>query len=118
MVQNRVAEGADMTHRHVGFSDMLATCWLLNQTVMRASTSMYCCATRGLGQEMQQPTKPDRMTKNYTTGRDDEMQCVNETRRNTTAASDMMASRDDKMHEGKQGQDAAQKATTNKTKQV
>jgi hypothetical protein len=62
---------------------------------------------RGGGQEMQQPTKPDRTTKNYTTGHDDETQCIDETRRNTTAASNTMESRDNETHEGKQGRDAA-----------
>ncbi len=57
--------------------------------------------------ETQQPTKPDRTTINYTMGRDDETQCVDETRRNTTAASYTMASRDDETREGKQGRDAA-----------
>ena len=56
---------------------------------------------------MQQPTEPDPMTKNYMTGRDDETQCDEETRRNATAASDTMASRDNETHKGKEGQDAA-----------
>jgi hypothetical protein len=55
---------------------------------------------------MQQPTKPDPMTKYYTMGRDDKRQCNDETRRDATAVSDTMASRDDETRKGKQGQDA------------
>jgi hypothetical protein len=40
-------QGCRHDTRHVVFSDMSATCRLLNQTVTRASTSMYCRATRG-----------------------------------------------------------------------
>jgi hypothetical protein len=56
---------------------------------------------------MRQPTKPDRTTINYATGCDEETQCVDESRRNTTAASNTMVSRDNEMREGKQGRDAA-----------
>jgi hypothetical protein len=65
---------------------------------------------------MQQPTKPDRTTINYTTGRDDETQCVDETRRNMTAASDTMASRDDETRKGKQGRDEARRCNNQPNK--
>ncbi len=55
---------------------------------------------------MQQTTKQDQTTKNYMKGCDDETQCINETRCNTTAASDTMESCDDEMRKGKQGLDA------------
>jgi hypothetical protein len=58
---------------------------------------------------MQQPTKPDQMTKNYMTGRDDETQCINET-------SDTMASCNDETFEGKQGRDAAQRCNNQPNK--
>ena len=58
------------------------------------------------------------MTKYYTTGRDVEMHCEDKTRRGATAASNTMASCDNKTHEGKQDKTQRDNATTNRTKRV